>query len=66
MLVHLGKPLLLSSHGEPNQINRGSTFVPEKIQGEIDGHIFALTGQLAEDNGTVAQPEAPHCCWASR
>ncbi|MFB8828754.1 hypothetical protein ACE0DR_03955 [Azotobacter sp. CWF10] len=37
MLVHLGKPLLLSSHGEPDQINQGRAFVPEKIQGEIDG-----------------------------
>jgi len=33
--------------------------VPKEIQGEIDGAIFALTGNLAEDNGTVAQLEAP-------
>ncbi|MEE4465181.1 hypothetical protein V2S84_24175 [Azotobacter chroococcum] len=59
MLVHLGKPLLLSFHGKPNQINRGSAFVPKEIHGEIDGSIFALTGNLAEDNGTVAQFEAP-------
>jgi hypothetical protein len=33
--------------------------VPKEIQGEIDCSILALAGDLAEDNGTVAQFEAP-------
>lgn len=59
VLGRVGESLLPCSPGEPDQIERSSAFVPKKIQGEINGAVFVLTGNLAEDNGTVAQLEVP-------
>ncbi|MFC0667033.1 hypothetical protein ACFSKY_23585 [Azotobacter chroococcum] len=59
VLGRVGESLLSCSRGEPDQIERSSAFVPKKIQGEINGAVFVLTGDLAEDNGTVAQLEVP-------